>query len=118
MADEYIQKQKKEYFEVLGNAVGPLPNNVGLHQIVELAITKAATLAVNAGFSGSWSDGGGGAALDSLIKFCAGVIFANTGELVDEKYATMVREYELENDPEYEEYKRLKGKFGELDGKK
>ena len=117
MADEYTQKQKEHYVEFINVSIGQLPDIPGLDVIVDLALTKAADIAVCAGMSGSWSDGGAQEKVDSVAKFCAGVIFAKTGKLVDAEYANMVEKFSLMNDPEYAEFLRLKEKFGAVDGK-
>ena len=64
---------------------------------------------MNAGYSGSWGDGGAHDMEKKLEAFLDGYEFALTGKT--KVYAKFFEELDKEQDPEYQKYLELKGKF-------
>lgn len=83
-----------------------------LHQdLLELSdyIQQVANkLRIDAGYSGSYTDGGSHALIDTVIAFRAGL--DRSIPIIWEKY---LEDWKKCKDPEYAEYQRLKKKFEE-----
>ena len=89
-----------------------------LKEISDKITSVAFNLREDAGYSGSWTDGGASVLEDSLSMFINGVKAAlNTAGIIDgvEDYQLEVpkqwTKYFIEDDKEYKEYLRLKNKF-------
>jgi hypothetical protein len=79
-------------------------------KIIQNAVTESAAAArENAGYSGSWGDGGASAAEERLRVWLDGVNYATTG--VTTVYGDLLKRERERFDPEYAEYLRLKDKF-------
>ena len=77
---------------------------------IQVAVAESAAAArENAGYSGSWGDGGASAAEERLRVWLDGVNYATTG--VTAVYGELLHRASVEADPEYAEYQRLKEKF-------
>ena len=86
--------------------------NVKLIAAIKQAVkSNAHTAKEDAGYSGSWGDGGASAMISKLDAWLDGIEFAKTG--VTELYSHIAARYEKELDPEYVEYIRLQSKFGD-----
>lgn len=77
---------------------------------IKKSVTESARKARDdAGFSGSWGDGGAAQMEEKLKWWLDGIQFAESGET--SVYASMVKRLEEEADPEFAEFKRLQEKF-------
>lgn len=80
--------------------------------LIEEAVKKSCkSLREDAAYSGSWDDGGASRAEERFKAFNDGVTFALTG--VTQFYGHILKQRELEQNEEYQEYLRLKEKFKE-----
>lgn len=77
-----------------------------IETIMQKVLTEAHNARENAGYSGSWGDGGAGI-LEAQVQFYR---YGQQGIVPPEwqKHAEQARK---EADPEYSEYQRLRGKF-------
>lgn len=80
-----------------------------VEQILEAVIDECATLADNAGHSGSYNDGGAGELWKQVNVWLTGL----QGTGVPSTFDKAVEIYAKSVDPEYDNYLRLKEKFGE-----
>ena len=79
---------------------------VNIERLINFILKKADNVQESAGYNGSWDDGGA-ARLREEVKFYR---YGLLGE-IPEEWKKHIVEYRRENDPEYDEYKRLKEKF-------
>lgn len=78
---------------------------------IKKSVTESASKARDdAGFSGSWGDGGAHQMEEKLKWWLDGIQFAESGET--SVYGAMIKRIEEESDPEFVEFKRLQEKFG------
>lgn len=70
---------------------------------------QAEKAAYNAGMGGEWGDGGASNYQNQLKYWLDGIRFAQTGETL--VYRSIVNDYVMKKDSEFEEYQRLKKKF-------
>ena len=75
-------------------------------KVMELIITDANKREMNAGYSGSHSDGGASRLRDQVNFYKLGM-----NREVPTEWTEYVNEYVKNSDPEYSEYVRLKEKF-------
>ena len=117
---DYMTNEKAKLFEEFNGYFKEytMPVNAQLDVLIDLVITKCAQKSLDAGFSGSWSDGGARADFDALKKFVAGYIWAYSREygrdnIPHHEYNKMLADYQKQNDPDYQQYLKLKERFGE-----
>lgn len=117
--DAYLSQKKDQYNQrySLYRLMDLIRDQAPVHieelaiKIAEAELTNAARRAVNAGYSGSMGDDGAGAKAEALRNFLDGIAFAFTGETI--AYKDLLEKISKEEDPEYQEFIRLKAKFGE-----
>lgn len=89
-------------------------------KLKESVATTAEQRRYDAGMQGARDDGGAGVLINRLEMFLDGYNFALTGET--SKYNQILKDFNkkkrlesLENDTDFQRYKELKKKFGDLD---
>lgn len=80
--------------------------------IVRTVDQSAKSAEENAGYAGSMHDGGASTMRNRLEYWLDGIEFAQTGK--SNKYGDIIRRYEVQQDPDWEEYNRLKEKFRDI----
>lgn len=111
MLNEYIQNYREELGEIPTGTVNFYGHEFPIDEFVARAIHRAASLRVDAGFSGAMNDGGSGALFHSLQAWICGIIHsAPPGRDFKSIAKQMVKEIDPE---EYKEYLRLKTKYGD-----
>ena len=83
-----------------------------IDDIVAAVLSDAAEKRLDAAFGGSWGDGGASQKMAQLQAFLDGVAFG-VGEHESLTYGTLLKNIERSKDEEYQEYQRLKAKFGD-----
>lgn len=82
-----------------------------LIQIIKQKVEASAKNArEDAGYSGSWTDGGASRMEEKLKHWLDGIRFAQTGET--DIYKAIVKDFKDTQDPEYQAWLRLNQKFG------
>ena len=76
-------------------------------QFLEFLLDKAKVLEDNAGYSGAHHDGGARELRNQVEIYISGQY-----NEMPEKWERYAKEFETKNDPEYQDYLRLKKKFG------
>ena len=79
--------------------------------IVDAILRDAAISSLDSAYSGSWGDGGGSAKVAALASFMDGICFCKLGKT--EQYKEILEKAQRESDPEFQEYQRLKAKYGD-----
>ena len=113
---DYMTNEKAKLFEEFNEYFKEytMPFNTQLDVLINLVITKCAQKSLDAGFSGSWSDGGARADFDALKKFVAGYIWAKGSNKIPHlEYEKMLADHQKQNDPDFQQYLKLKERFGE-----
>lgn len=84
--------------------------NENVIEYVRVTILKQARiLSENAAFNGEMGDGGASSLERKLGYWIDGIRFAQTGKTV--VFSAIVEQFDREQDPEYNEYLRLKERF-------
>ena len=113
--DQYL-KQMKMPMAVIRTLIGSSPIDVApgrdvLNEVVDRVLTSAAKAALDAGYAGEHGDNGASATVKQLKCFIDGIQYAVSGH--SDVYGTVIEQIERESNPEYQEYLRLKEKFGD-----
>lgn len=82
-----------------------------IDSIVTAILNSAAGHKLDAAYGGSWGDGGASQQMSQLQAFLDGVAFG-VAEHKSMTYGALLKSIELSKDEEYQEYQRLKAKFG------
>lgn len=85
----------------------PRPSEDRLRAVAERLLKKAALAKADAGYSGSWSDGGASRIEAEVACFLAGL-----DKRLPPGWEAEAKAAEREADPEFAEYRRLQRKFG------
>jgi hypothetical protein len=79
-----------------------------LEAVMSLVVQEANRLEENAGFGGEYHDGGAGVLRDGVNMYRLGM-----ARRLPAGWVPFVKQMRDEQDPEFEEYQRLKAKFGD-----
>lgn len=107
--DDQVKEEAARLSESLVPYTSLISGDAVLTLIRDTVIKKAATAALNAGYSGAMNDGGARSSVNEFVTFLDGirwVLHGNAG-----KYQPIVDEYSKSQDPEYPKYLELKKKF-------
>lgn len=86
------------------------PENI--QKIITLVLADANKRRESAGYSGRHDDGGGAREIENQVKFFSygwDAAHSRSGNSIPIEW----KEFEIQLDPEYEQYKKLKAKFGD-----
>lgn len=88
----------------------PYDSSQLIEKIKSTVKQSAETARENAGYAGSWGDGGASQMEEKLKHWLDGFRFAQTGQT--EVYKHLVDQFKKERDPDYQKWLELKEKFG------
>ena len=108
---DQVSREGDRYRSELREFSTLINGNKILRLIHDSVVDSAAERSLNAGYSGSWSDGGAGDSVREFKAFLQGVQFAETGKAG--RYQELVDQFHRAQDPEYKKYLELKEKFGD-----
>jgi hypothetical protein len=120
MSDETWNRIVREHAEEYREKIGKLPRDVGnlvldihpdgilVKELVSKVLLEAAKKRADAGFSGSYSDGGAGQMVRELAAWISGL-----QKEIPISFEGLEKDILLHKDPEYQEYLKLKNKFEE-----
>lgn len=107
--EQQVQDEIPRYSVTLGSLMGLRDTNPKLKLIIDSVLTSAANASLNAGYSGSWSDGGASNSVNALKGFLEGYSFALGSNAGD--YQEILDNHAREQDPEYQKFLELSEKF-------
>lgn len=108
--DRQVENEKPRYRAQLGSLAYLADKDDNLKIIMNAVITSAANASLNAGYSGSHSDGGASNSVSQFRNFLEGYAFGKGDKAGG--YQHILDKHVREQDPEYQEYLRLEAKFG------
>ena len=111
MADwaDQVYREGDRYRSELSSYSGLIASDRNLKALYEAVVSSAAERSLNAGYSGSWDDGGAGQSVREFKTFLDGVQYMTNGNAG--KYQEILNKLRRAEDPEYNKYLELKEKF-------
>ncbi len=85
-----------------------LTKEINIEDLISAMYKKAETMKHNAGMNGAWNDGGASALVEQIEAFKCGM----TGQ-VPNGWLEVANQMKNEDDPDWEQYQKLKTKFEE-----
>lgn len=110
MTADYLTDDIKRYMQRLAPLRKVYEGDEALDVITKEVVRQAAEKSYNAGMGGEHSDGGASAMIDRLVNFLQGVSYGATRDHdnLSQEFGTIYDTILRENDPQYQEYLRLK----------
>lgn len=98
--------ERNEMVEILAEKISTMPNDTAV--LLYSLIEEAAMLEENAGYSGAMNDGGCGRMIENVEMFVHGWF-----KSIPREWSSRLTKLAHKNDPDWQEYQRLRKKFGE-----